>query len=298
MTKPLRVGVIGLGPLWRRQYAPALRGLRDRFEVAAVCDQVQERAVRVGKRCQCEAAGGPTDLLNRPGLEAVLLLDAQWHGWWAASRACAAGKAVFCCPFAGLTSADGEALVREARASGVAVVLALPMRVLPAAARLRELLAESLGPARVVLGSTGTAGGPTSLALLDLLDACASLLGAEPAHVTRADTAALSVLVLDYGAGRAAQLTIPLQAGPAGPARLEVIAQRGRVEFQLPQRLSWSGPTGRHMHWTGTHRFPAQLLLEQFHAAVRGEGTAAGLAEVGPLLGLLAATQLSAPAGT
>src|SRR6516225_7727928 len=98
MTEPLRVGVIGLGPLWRRQYAPALRGLRDRFEVTAVCDQVQDRAARVARRLGCAAAGGPTDLLDRNGIDALLQLDAQWYGLWAATRAGAAGKPVFCCP--------------------------------------------------------------------------------------------------------------------------------------------------------------------------------------------------------
>jgi predicted dehydrogenase len=288
MTEPLRVGVIGLGPLWNRQYAPALRGLRDRFEVAAVCDQVQERAARVAKRLDCPAAGGPTDLLQRDGIDALLQLDAQWYGLWAAGRACAVGKPVFCCPPAGLTGAEGEALRRQAEARGVPVVPALPLRVLPALAALRELLTYNLGGARVVLASAGVPG-PAGLTLLDLLDACAALFEGQPARVTRADTPELCSVVLDYGGGRSAQLTEYRSPFRAGPARLEVLAGKGRAELRLPDRLSWCGPNGRWAHRSAPGPSPARALLEQFHGAARGEAAAPGLGDVARLLGLLAA---------
>ncbi len=288
MTEPLRVGVIGLGPLWRRQYAPALRGLRDRFEVAAVCDQVHERAARAAKRLGCVAAGGPTDLLERDGVEALLQLDAQWYGLWAAARACAAGKAVFCCPPAELGGAEGNALRRQAETSGAPVMLALPLRVSPALAQLRELLAVELGGARVVLASAG-ATGPAGLTLLDLLDACAALLGGEPARVTRAETAALSSVVLDYGDGRSAQLAVYRSPRPAAPARIEVLAEKGRAELRLPDRLSWCAPGGRHAHRPAAPFSPARALLERFHGAACGTAAAPGLGEAARLLGVLEA---------
>jgi predicted dehydrogenase len=288
MTEPLRVGVIGLGPLWRREYAPALRGLRDRFEVAAVCDQVQERAARAAKRLGCPAAGGPTDLLQRDGIDALLQLDAQWYGLWAVARACAAGKPVFCCPSAGLAGAEEDSLRRQAEKSGAPVVLALPLRVSPALARLRELLAGELGGARVVLASAG-APGPAGLTLLDLLDACAALFEGEPARVRRTETTALSSAVLDYDDGRSAQLTVYRAPRPAGPARLEVMAAKGRAELRLPDRLSWCGPSGRYAHRPAPRTAPARTLLERFHAAARGAAAAPSLAEVGRLLGLLEA---------
>jgi predicted dehydrogenase len=290
MTSPLRVGVIGLGPRWRRQYRPALRGLGDLFEVSAVCDQVHERAARAAKRLGCTAAGGPTDLLQRKDVDALLLLDEQWHSLWAAELACGAGKPAFCCPPAALTPGEGESLRRQADASCVPVMLALPLRVLPAAGRLRELLAGALGPPRLVLGAAGATETGTDLSLLDLLDWAASLFGAPPTRVTRAVTPTLCSVVLEYGAERSAQLTTYRAPSAASPVRLEVIAERGRAVLQAPDRLCWADAGGRHAHRPRRNGSPARALLERFYrVAAQGEAPSPGLTELAPLLGCLAA---------
>jgi predicted dehydrogenase len=293
MTNPLRVGVIGLGPRWRRQYRPALGSLREQFEISAVCDQVHERAARAAKRLGCAAAGGPTDLLERKDVDALLLLDAQWHGLWAAELACRAGKPAFCCPPAALAADEGESVRRQADASRVPVMLALPLRVLPAAARLRELLAGALGQPQLVLGCAGATAAGTELSLLDLLDWSATLFAAPATPVTRVVTPALSSVVLEYGTGRSAQLTTYRAPAPAGPVRLEVIAERGRAVLQTPDRLSWADAEGRHTHRPPRSGSPARALLEQFYrVAAQVEAPSPGLAELAPLLGWL-----SAPAG-
>src|SRR5437868_4711800 len=97
MSEPLRVGVIGLRPLWRRRYRPALRALPDRFQVVAVCDPLAGRAERAAKRLGC-AAAGPTELLERPDIDALLLVDAPWYGLWPVQLACRLGKPALCCP--------------------------------------------------------------------------------------------------------------------------------------------------------------------------------------------------------
>src|SRR5689334_12805513 len=94
----LGVGIIGLGRHWRRRYAPALRALADLFEVAAVCDQIAQQAAAEGTRLGCPAAAGPSDLIERDDVEAVLLLDLGWPRLWPVERAAAAGKPVFCLP--------------------------------------------------------------------------------------------------------------------------------------------------------------------------------------------------------
>jgi predicted dehydrogenase len=40
----LRVGLVGLGDAWEKRQRPALRAMSDRFEVRAVCAEVQMRA--------------------------------------------------------------------------------------------------------------------------------------------------------------------------------------------------------------------------------------------------------------
>jgi hypothetical protein len=281
MASPLRVGVIGLGPLWHRHYRPALRALRDRFEVAAVCDQVHARAARAARRLGCPAAAGPSDLLQRKEVEALLLLDAQWHGLWAAELACRARKPAFCCPPAGLGAGPVEALRRQAEATAAPVVLALPLRVLPAALALRELVNDRLGPPRLLLASVGAPEDGAECSLLDLLDWSAGLFGGEPVASRRVALESLSCLLLDHGGGREAQLTVCRSPARPHPARLEVVAERGRAVLELPKRLSWSDAAGRHLDRPALTEPVAGALLRQFHQAATGERAASpSLAEV------------------
>ena len=49
----LRVGVVGLGDAWENRHRPALRALADRFEVSAVCAEVQSLAQRAAEDFDC-----------------------------------------------------------------------------------------------------------------------------------------------------------------------------------------------------------------------------------------------------
>ena len=289
MTSPLRVGVIGLGPRWRRQYRPALRGLRDRFQITAVCDQVHERALRTAQKLQCVSAGGPTSLVERADVDAVLLLDPQWYGLWAAELACRTGKPVFCCPPATLAPDECESVCRQAEATGVPVLVALPLRVLPAAERLRELCATTLGEPRLLLACAGAPEVDAGVSQLDLLEWASSLFGTSPTDLTRAAAPDLSSLVLQYGADRGAQLTTFRATRTTASLRLEVLAESGRAVLHGFDRLNWSSDDGRHGHrFRPTGRNPWAQLLAQFHrVATAGESPSPNLVDLSPLLGWL-----------
>src|SRR5689334_4926933 len=98
MGRRLRVGIIGLGRQWRRRYAPALQALPALFELSAVCDQIAQQATAEAARLRRPAAAGPSELIERDDVEAVLLLDLGWQRLWPVERAAAAGKPVFCLP--------------------------------------------------------------------------------------------------------------------------------------------------------------------------------------------------------
>jgi predicted dehydrogenase len=275
MSEPLRVGVIGLGPLWRRRYRPALRALPDRFQVVAVCDPLAGRAGRAAKRLGCAAAAGPTELLERPDIDALLLVDAPWYGLWPVQLACRLGKPALCCPPRAL---DGEAeTVRQAEQAAVPVMVALTLRDSPAARRLRELLGTTLGPPRLVLCAADDSGP----GLLDLLDWSGSLFGGPAERATRAAAGPLQCLLLDHGGGRAVQIT---HRGPCPhdvPLRLEVIAERGRAVLRPPDRLTWRDAAGRQAQRLGRGEAPEQALLRRFHEAVtQGRSVSPTLAEV------------------
>ncbi len=298
MTSPLRVGIIGLGPRWRKQYRPALRGLRDRYQVSAVCDQIHDRAARTARKLGCVPAGGPTSLVERGDVDAVLLFDPQWYGLWAAELACRAGKAVFCCPPATVTADECEAVQRQAETGGVPVLLGLPLRGLPAATRLRELCAGPLGEPRFVLASTAAAQADTTISQLDVLDWLSTLFGASPTEVSRAAVRDLSALVIPFGPSRCAQLTTYCASGPTPSLRIEVVAQNGRAVLHSFNRVSWTDEDGWHLQRLRTvGRNPWIHLLEQFHrVATAGETPNPGRADLAPLLSHTAPLTEAAPA--
>ena len=219
----LRIGVIGLGRRWRR-YRPALAGLRDRLVVRAVCDQRPARAERAAREIGCAAAAGPTDLLDRDDVQAVLLLDAQWFGLWPLEQAARMGKPVFCAVSPVCDDAHADDVMRRVREAGLPVMAALAPGFAPAVTRLRNLLTARFGPPRLVrcdwCGS-GTRDGfdlPGTRVLPSLMHACAGLIEGEPASVwtTAAEGARLASVLLEFRGGRAAQLNLWTGTGAAG----------------------------------------------------------------------------------
>ncbi len=286
MTTPLRVGIIGLGPRWRR-YRSALVGLRPLLEVRGLCDQVQARAERQARRWRCQAVAGPLDLLERDDVEAVLLLNRQWYGLWPIEQACRLGKPVFCAT--GLAGDEDhlEALRTRVRESGLPVLMALPAAEAPALGHLRDLLAGPLGGARLVRVEAALAPGPRGAgatgtgsallqtpALLSLLHGSCTLLEGDPVSVRAqaAEAAGLVSLILEYDGGRVMQVT--LWAGPraAGPARVDVAAEKGTATVEFPVALRWRDGDVEHSRRTpaGSAR---RALLERFVRALR-EGRA------------------------
>src|SRR5207302_1110701 len=132
-------------------YKPALRLLRRRFSVRVLCDQLQERATREAKRMGCAAAAGPTQLLEREDVDAVLLLDAQWFRLWPLERACQTGKPVFCCCSLATDDAHADVLDRQIKESRLPVVMEMAPRFMPVTARLRDLFEADLGTPRLLL---------------------------------------------------------------------------------------------------------------------------------------------------
>ena len=143
MSMRLRIGVIGLGRRWQK-YLPALAGLRRHLEVCGVCDEVPRVAQHTAQRIGCTAAAGPTDLLERDDIHAVLLLDWQWFGLWPLLRAALLGKPVFC-DLSLLREPQADAVQKQVEASGMKVMMASPTLLAPAVLRLAPLAGPAAG---------------------------------------------------------------------------------------------------------------------------------------------------------
>jgi predicted dehydrogenase len=286
----MQVGVIGLGRLWRKRYRPALRALEDRFRVRAVADVLHQRAMREASLLGCAAAAGPTDLVQRHDIDAMLLLDAAWQRLWPVGVACRFGKPVFCCPSLEWDEEHADGLLERVGHSGVPVVMEMAPRAARATARLRELLDGGLGPTRLVLccACGGAEPGGLWAGRVALLDWCAALLPGEPLSVERQRTEHLTALLLRYAGGAVAHL-LCRHAGPPGRRlRLEAVGERGSVVVHWPRRVRWSDQAGRHQEVLPAQPSLGQALLEQFHRAVSGADVSVPtLADAHRLLGWL-----------
>jgi predicted dehydrogenase len=270
MTDLLRVGVIGLGPAWRQRYRPALQALRHRFAVRVVCDEIQQRALHEARRLRCPAAVGPAELLETDDLDAVLLTEPQWFGLWPLELACRAGKPVFCAVPLEHDEAHADALRALVEQSNLPVLMGLLPHLAPATRRLRQLLAERLGPVRALVVEAGPGAADNGLPVAsDLLDWCTTLIGAEPVSVLAAGTAAsgLTGLFLEFRDGQAAQFAT---AAGMPRVRLRVIAERGWATLVLPDRIRWSDTDGEHTQVCRGQPTPEATLLDYFQEAVRG----------------------------
>ena len=196
----LRVGVIGLGRLWETRHKPSLVRLKERFRITAVYDQVYRRAEIEAAQLECAACEGLAALVERPDVDVIYLLSPQWFGLHPAHLACAAGKAVYCgLPLSG-DQAELESLIQRVDETGIAFMPEFARRCYPATLRLKELLATSLGPPRLVLGHSRLFGfdryaipGPTTQIapaplLIDpgsyLIDWCSFLMQALPTSIS------------------------------------------------------------------------------------------------------------------
>jgi predicted dehydrogenase len=253
MVARLRVGVIGLGRRWARN-RPALVGPSSPVEIKSVCDAAPARAARAAARLGCAAAAGPGDLVSRPDVDAVLLLDRPWFGLWPLGPACRAGKAVLCFPSLAGDDAHADSLHEAIRASPAPVMMALPPASCPAADRLRALLAERMGPPRLLRVDATVAGAAWMDAalgarpVLGLIHLCAELFGGPPTAAWAAAPwdAGLASFLFEFGPGRAAQLSVIRGAGVRPACRLAVTAEHGCATVELPRRLRWRDRDGEH----------------------------------------------------
>jgi predicted dehydrogenase len=287
------VGVIGLGRRWRQRYRHALQAMADRFQVVAVYDQLAVEAHAEARRLSCAASAGQTELVERPDVDVVLVLDPQWYGLWPLEAACRVGKPVFCCDLLAADDAHADRVAQLVQEAALPVMVAQTATCAPAQARVRQLLASGMGAPRLLLGSVlGSAGRqdlgrPQLPAFGPLLAWCAELVPGEPQRVlaTGLEDAGLTNLLLDFGDGLAAHLTHVRGTRP-GPRvwHLQVAAERGTVAVDAGQVRCW-GPDGQCTFALAPRRRVARGLLQAFHEAVsEGRPPLPGLAEAHRLL--------------
>lgn len=303
----LGVGVIGLGRLWEARHRSAFARLHDRFRVVALYDQVARRARVEAEAVGCAVAEGLTALFERPDVDVVYLLSPQWFGSHAAELAIRSGKPLY---YGLPVAADPDGL-RAMSALAVKhdaiVIPELARRVYPASMRLRELLATTLGPPRLVRGHVrlygfdryGSPGPNTQLAQMpmmvdpgaNLLDWCRWLFQAEPTAITGFGAVVLpgatdqppgedyEGFALEFPDGALAQITLErFHRGPWEESKkflphpgFQVFAERGAAWLEMPDRIQWNEPSGAREQRLASEASAGELLNEHVYRRVQGQ---------------------------
>src|SRR5438093_2714496 len=142
--KRIRVGIVGANPDrgWAAQaHIPALKSLRDDFEITALSTTRRGSADAAGKLFGSPAAfDNHQELVNSPTVDVVAVTVKVPHHLELASAALVAGKAVYCEWPLGNGLKEAETLAALAKRKGVLAVAGLQARSAAAVAYVRDLI--------------------------------------------------------------------------------------------------------------------------------------------------------------
>lgn len=146
MAKPIRIGVAGLGAVAQTVHLPLLARRPDLFEVSAVAEISPATRDRVATRYGVppdRRVAGITELIETPGLDALVLLTSGSHGadTLAAVRA---GLPVFCEKPLAYSQAEATAVL-QAAGDRPMVQVGYMKQYDPAATALAEIVAAATG---------------------------------------------------------------------------------------------------------------------------------------------------------
>ncbi len=298
----LRVGLVGLGDAWETRYRSALLAMSDRFEVRAVCSEVALMADRVAQQFGADAVDGFRSLIAREDIDAILMLSPQWYGSLPILAACDAGKAVYCAASLDLELEEAGKVKQRVEQSGIAFMAEFPRRHMAATARLKELIATTLGDPQLLFchlrqpipDASNTRQRQSvhtrmTRDLIELIDWCRYVVGRDPVSVLgvcyepddfarsgRYHSLSLDFNETDSARGPLAQIScghyLPASWAEATtfrpPAALQVRCQHGVAFVDLPASLVWFDEAGRHMESLDAERPVDEKLLALFHRAV------------------------------
>lgn len=145
MTRRLRVGVIGVGVIGQVMHLHFLRELKDRFEIAAICDLSIDTARGCADEYGVEAVFTDWREMLRSPLDAVLVLTSGSHAPIAVEAA-RAGLHVFVEKPMCFSTAEATEMVDAATSAGVTLMVGYPKRYDPAFVRFREEVSRIEGP--------------------------------------------------------------------------------------------------------------------------------------------------------
>ncbi|MDA1013811.1 MAG: Gfo/Idh/MocA family oxidoreductase [Planctomycetota bacterium] len=288
--KSINVGLVGIGSNWWERYEPVLRALRDRLCVRAVFDHVTTRANAVAELLQATTMGGVLALVERPDVDAVLVLSPGWHEHALLDFICSKGKPVYLGvrPVNDLLSIDHLHSITVL--TDTPVMPEFDRRYEPATSRVQELLASRLGrPHRIGIQVeqpiSVTCPNPTlPLDLfVELFDWCRYIARTPPASLTAvADSDDnLSGITLRFHRPKSGDEPVVAQidvrhcstrdiADSSASAAFAIEASGGRIEFSTQESIRWQSADGSFDEELSHDRGAVEVMLDHFCRRVVG----------------------------
>ncbi|MCU0715168.1 MAG: Gfo/Idh/MocA family oxidoreductase [Pirellula sp.] len=298
----LRIGVIGQGRDWQSRYLPALRSMRERFQVVGIYNSVHALAENCARELDALAYTSFREMMENPSLDAVMVLEDDWYQLMPLLAACDYGKAIFCGAEIDLTSSAAADLKGRIQSSGVAFMTELSRRFAPATLRLKELIATRLGRPRLLfchrrltcenkdIRHARSLEARSQRELVELIDWCNYIVGQTPdwvqaiRHASResVSTADYQIFSLGFGSPEQDSKAILAQISCGAyipevwheaityrpPAAIQVCCEKGLAFVDLPSTLVWFDDAGRHQEALDTELSVGQQMFSQFHRAV------------------------------
>ncbi len=144
-SSPLRVGVLGCGPIAQLAHLESVQKGRN-VSLAAVCDRDEDLAERFGHHYDAERTHTDYDeMLADDTVDAVIIATADAFHVPAARRALAAGKHVFCEKPIGVSVEEVEELRNDVEASGLVLQVGHMLRFDPGIQSAHDFITGEMG---------------------------------------------------------------------------------------------------------------------------------------------------------
>ncbi|MEK6797062.1 MAG: Gfo/Idh/MocA family oxidoreductase [Spirochaetota bacterium] len=139
-TKPISVGVSGLGRSGWDIHCKAIRQMGGTFRVAAVFDPIEKRAEQANAELSARTHDSFVSLINDKDIELVVVASPNKFHASQAAAALTAGKHVLCEKPFGFTTADADAMIRAAKDAGKVLQPFQQRRFEPDFRKVREVI--------------------------------------------------------------------------------------------------------------------------------------------------------------
>lgn len=150
----INLGVFGTGTIWQIRHKPALKKLKERFTIKALCDVRKEIVEKEAREVGCDYTSDFRQIVERKDIEAISLLTPPTVRVEAIKEVCHYQKALYCEKPLALNLEEAKKIAELVKESGIIFTTEFVRRFFPATKKLIEVLTNSLGKPRLIFSNS------------------------------------------------------------------------------------------------------------------------------------------------